>query len=282
MIGDTPTLAPMLPTPTGWFPDPWNASGVRFWDGHAWTGYAAVPAPAPQPHPVLPIRAAWGAVITMLVSLTASRYLLKAIAGFEWPIFVYVSITAFIGYVPSLLWCWYASRRWGTGHFRSDVGFRTRWVDVGWGPVTWGACLVAQVVVVLMVVGLRIPFISNIKDVSELRADRGYVVSLLVLAVVAAPIAEEIVFRGVVLRGLLSRHGPVVAIGLQGALFGLAHFDPVRGSGNIGLILVLSSVGGVLGCAAYFLRRIAATMLAHAILNGVVMTLALTGWPQTR
>lgn len=267
----------MLPTPTGWFPDPWNSAGVRFWDGRAWTGHAATPAPAPLPHPSLPVRAAWGAVATLIVSLIASRYLLEAISGFGWPIAVYVAIVATIGYVPALLWCWHASRRWGTGHFRADVGLRGRWVDAGWGPVTWGACLVTQIVVGVIVVLLRIPFTSNVKDVTDLRTDRGYVLSLLVLAVVAAPLAEEIVFRGVVLRGLLSRTGAVVAVGLQGVLFGMAHFDPIRGTGNVGLILVLSAVGCVLGGAAYLTRRLAPTMIAHAILNAVAMALALSG-----
>lgn len=272
----------MLPTPTGWFPDPWNGAGVRFWDGRAWTGYAAVPVPGHEPHPTLPIRAAWGAVITLLVSIIASRYLLKAISVFAWPIAVYVAILAVVGYAPALVWCWHASRRWGTGRFGADVGLRARWVDAGWGPVTWGACLVAQVVVGVVVVALKVPFTSNIKDVSQLHADRGYVVSLLVLAVVAAPIAEEIVFRGVVLRGLLSRYGAVVAVGMQGVLFGLAHFDPIRGAGNLGLILVLGSVGCVLGGAAFLIRRIVPTMIAHAILNGIAMTLALTGWLSPR
>jgi membrane protease YdiL (CAAX protease family) len=271
----------MLPTPNGWFPDPWNSAGVRFWDGRAWTPYVAVPVPSPQPHPSLPIGAAWGAVVTLLVSVTASRYLLKAISGFEWPIAVYVAIVAVIGYLPALLWCWHASRRWGTGRFRADVGLSARWVDAGWGPVTWLACLMTQIVVGVLVVVLKIPFTSNIKQVSKLPADRGYVVSLLVLAVVAAPIAEEIVFRGVVLRGLLSRNGAVIAVGVQGVLFGLAHFDPIRGTGNIGLILVLSAVGCVLGGAAFLIRRIAPTMIAHAILNGLAMALALSGWLST-
>jgi membrane protease YdiL (CAAX protease family) len=268
----------MLPTPTGWFPDPWNQSGVRFWDGRAWTGYAAVPDPARSPHPALPVRAAWGAVVTLLVSLVCSRYLLEAISGFEWPIAVYVVILGIIGYVPALTWCWYASRRWGTRHFRADVGFTAKWSDFGWGPVTWLSCLITQVMVAGLVVALKIPFTSNVKKVSDVHADRGYVVSLLVLAVLAAPIAEEIVFRGVVLRGLLSRNGPVLSIGVQGALFGLAHFDPVRGKGNIGLILVLGSVGCVLGGAAYLFRRLAPTMIAHAIVNGIAMAIALSGW----
>ena len=42
--------------PPGWYDDPWDASRIRWWDGHQWTGYAAVhPAPStpsisiPQP-----------------------------------------------------------------------------------------------------------------------------------------------------------------------------------------------------------------------------------------
>jgi uncharacterized protein len=268
----------MLPTPTGWFPDPWNPSSVRFWDGRMWTGYTAHRPSAPEPHAVLPIRAAWGAVATLIVSVVASRYLVKSIVGFHWPIAVYVSILGIIGYAPSMVWCWHVSRKWGTGHFRADVGLRARWADAGWGPVTWGACLVAQVIAGVAVLALKIPFASNTEGIDKVRADRGYVISLLVLAVVAAPIVEEIVFRGVVLRGLLSRNGAVAAIAVQGVLFGMAHFDPVRGTGNIGLIIVLSSVGCVLGGAAYLFRRIAPTMIAHAILNGIAMTLALSGW----
>ena len=267
----------MLPTPTGWFPDPWNSEGVRYWDGRHWTGLVAVPPPARVPHPVLPARAAWGAVVTLIVSLVAGRYLLEAISGFEWPIAVYVAIVATVGYMPSLLWCWYASRRWGSGRFLADVGLRARWVDAGWGPLTWLSCLFAEIIVSVVVISLRIPITSNVKDTAEFHNDRGYVISLLVLAVVAAPIAEEIVFRGVVLRGLLSRSGAVVAVGAQGVLFGMAHFDPIRGAGNIGLILVLSSVGWVLGGAAFLTRRLAPTMIAHAIFNGVVMALALSG-----
>jgi membrane protease YdiL (CAAX protease family) len=272
----------MLPTPTGWFPDPWNDAGVRYWDGRAWTGLVAPASQEPQPHPVLPIKAAWGAVGILLVSVIASRYLLKAIAGFHWPIAAYVAILGVAGYAPSMLWCGYASRRWGTGRFRADVGLQARWVDAGWGPVIWIASLVAQIVVGVLVLALKIPFISNTRDISELSADRGYVVSTLILAVVAAPVIEEIVFRGVVLRGLLSRYKAPLAVGLQGGLFGLAHFDPIRGAGNIGLLLVLTVVGVVLGGAAYLLRRLAPTMIAHAILNGLAMALALSGWmPKT-
>ena len=62
---------------------------------------------------------------------------------------------------------------------------------------------------------------------------------------------------------------------MQGVLFGLAHVDPARGAGNIGLVLVLAAVGVAFGGAAYLLRRIGPTIIAHAIFNGVVMAVVL-------
>ncbi len=79
------------------------------------------------------------------------------------------------------------------------------------------------------------------------------------------------------MRGFLSRLGPVAAIALQGLLFGFAHSDPVRGAGNLGLGLVLSAVGIALGTSAYLLRRIGPTVIAHAIFNGVVLLIILSG-----
>jgi hypothetical protein len=69
----------------------------------------------------------------------------------------------------------------------------------------------------------------------------------------------------------------VPAIALQGLLFGFAHADPVRGAGNLGLGLVLSGVGVALGTSAYLLRRIGPTIVAHAIFNGVVLLIILSG-----
>ena len=62
---------------------------------------------------------------------------------------------------------------------------------------------------------------------------------------------------------------------VQGAVFGVVHVDPVRGIGNIGLALVLAAVGVAFGGAAYLLRRIGPTIIAHAILNAVVLAIVL-------
>jgi membrane protease YdiL (CAAX protease family) len=89
-------------------------------------------------------------------------------------------------------------------------------------------------------------------------------------------VVEEIIFRGLLQRGLLSALPPWLAIAVQGLLFGAAHVSPERGMGNIGLALVLGAVGVVFGAAAYLTRRLAPTMVAHAIVNAVAMAVVLS------
>jgi membrane protease YdiL (CAAX protease family) len=51
-------------------------------------------------------------------------------------------------------------------------------------------------------------------------------VALFFLLVVVAPVTEELLFRGVILRGLLRRFHPWVAIGMSSALFAIVHLNP--------------------------------------------------------
>jgi membrane protease YdiL (CAAX protease family) len=225
----------------------------------------------------LPLAAAVGAVGVLTVSLLASKYLLDAVVGFRWPVAVYVVLLAAVGYGPSLWWCWFASRRWGTGRVGADVGLTPRFADIGWGPVIWLGAIGAQLAVGAVVVALGVPLVSNTEGIDEISADRTYVVSLVISAVVAAPIVEEMVFRGVVMRGLRSRMPMAAVVPVQGLLFGVAHVDPARGSGNIGLVLVLSGVGVAFGVAVALLGRIGPSIVAHAIFNAVVLLVVLSG-----
>ncbi len=225
----------------------------------------------------LPLVAAIGAIVVLSGSLILSKYLLDAIVEQGWPVAVYVLLLAGAGYGPSLWWCWFASRRWGTGELGADIGLRARVADIGWGPLVWLAAIAAQIAVGIVVVALDLPLVGNTEGLDEISADRTYVVSLVIAAVVAAPLVEEMVFRGVVMRGLLSRLPLVAVVVVQGVLFGLAHVDPVRGSGNIGLVLVLGGVGVAFGTATVIFGRLGPSIVAHAIFNGAVLVIVLTG-----
>lgn len=271
-----------LPPPTGWqagwYRDPYGYPLMRYYDGRAWTGHTMgvlTTKPDLGRHPVLPIGVALGAVAVLIASLIASRFLLDALVDLEWSIAVYTAIAVLVGYGPSIWWCWYASRRWGTGRPAHDLGLRFRWSDAGWGPIVWISAFAAELAMILLVDLTGIPLIPNTEPIGDLDADRTYVITLLIATVVAAPLVEEAVFRGLMLRGLLSRIAVVPAVAVQGVLFGLAHVDPVRGTGNIGLALVLSAVGVVLGGAAYLLRRLGPVIIAHALFNGFVVLIVL-------
>jgi membrane protease YdiL (CAAX protease family) len=101
----------------------------------------------------------------------------------------------------------------------------------------------------------------------------GPLTSLLLLAVLVAPLAEELFFRGFVFGGLRGRFGFAVASGLSAALFAFAH-------GMLHNALPLFAVGLV--CAVLYERHrsIAPCIATHAIFNlaSVILDL-LTGEP---
>jgi membrane protease YdiL (CAAX protease family) len=225
----------------------------------------------------LPVAAAVGAIVVLTASLVASKLLLDALIDLEWPVLVYVALLALLGYGPSVAWCRIVSRRWGSGRLRDDIGLRARWADLGWGPLVWLGAIGAQLAAASLVVAFDLPIANNTDAIESVGADRTYVVSIVITAVIAAPLVEEMVFRGVVQRGLRSRLPIALVVALQGVLFGAAHVDPVRGAGNLGLVLVLSGVGIALGVATALFRRLGPAIIAHAIFNGVVLVIVLTG-----
>lgn len=93
-------------------------------------------------------------------------------------------------------------------------------------------------------------------------------ISLPVLAVVAAPLFEEFIFRGLIFGGLRRSWGALPAIGASAALFAVVH-PPISMLPVFGLGL----------CAAWAYNRtrlLLAPMLAHAVYNAVVVAYQVT------
>jgi membrane protease YdiL (CAAX protease family) len=178
---------------------------------------------------------------------------------------------ALVAYGPPVGFCVYAARRWGSGGGRrNSLGFRFRPVDLGWGPLTWLCVLFGQIFVVLLIRATHIPLASNVPDLKRQALDSRFV-WLAILAIVIAPLCEELLFRGVLFRAFRSRLALGWAAAAQGLLFGLAHVQPAFGMGNIGLVLMLTWVGTALGLAAEHFRRIWPGIIAHASLNGLAV-----------
>lgn len=81
-----------------------------------------------------------------------------------------------------------------------------------------------------------------------------------ITVVILAPIAEEVIFRGIIFRKLLKTNTAAVAIVAQALLFAFYHFNIVQG------IYVLP-IALVLGYTAYKFQSVLPGMLIHAVNN---------------
>lgn len=94
-------------------------------------------------------------------------------------------------------------------------------------------------------------------------------IALVVLAICAAPIAEECFFRGMLFNKLRRHMSPFLAVPLQGVIFGLVHpFGPLH-------IALISVIGIFLGVVYLWRKTIITSMFMHAFLNSAALALML-------
>lgn len=247
--------------------------GVRWWDEHG-PGPDRVDSTASA----FGVRDAVSAVAVMLVSLLAAQITVIVLEPFDLPLAVLVGLLVVIGYGPPALWSVRLGRRAGGpgGAAAAVLGWAWRWSDIGWGALVWLSAVVAQVIVAVALESAGVPLSSNTEGLDS-SVPTGYLVATALAAVIAAPLVEELVFRGVVQRALIGRLGVAAAIVVQALVFGAVHANPAFGSGNIGLVAVLSVVGAAFGVGAHLTGRLGTSIVAHAIFNSVVLVIVLTG-----
>ena len=94
--------------------------------------------------------------------------------------------------------------------------------------------------------------------VLEMASDQGLL--MVIALVIAAPILEELIFRGIMLDGLLRIYSPTKAVIVSSLLFGLIHLNPAQFVGG-------ALVGGFMGWVYVHTRSVLATILIHASFN---------------
>jgi len=171
----------------------------------------------------------------------------------------------------NLLAMWYLSVRNGTGSFRNDFGLDLELKD-WWGiPAGFGL----QIAVVLLTAPLLqwlFPEGAPQQEVASLTEDTTTLVErLLIVAMVgiAAPVVEEMLFRGMLLSRLIRSMRPGWAVLAQAVLFAAIHLlDPSAVAALPGLVII----GAVLGYAAIRTGSLSLPITLHA---GVNLTAAL-------
>ena len=234
----------------------------------------------------LPPRAAAMVLVGFATTLALSALILAVARswtashpGLEW-LQVLTTLGAVVAqYGVMIGLCLLVSRCWGTASLRADLGMSWRARDLPDGLVGWlaGMGLVAVLLSALRATG--IPFVSNNPLAGgsrggELGLPQGAAVALVgVIMVVVAPVLEELLFRGVLLRALAGWWPTPWALLAQAVAFGCFHVSAGRGWGNVGLVVVLSGVGLMLGVLTHRRAgRLGSAMVAHALHNAVAFS----------
>ena len=260
----------------GWHDDPWKVAARRWHDGYGWTGH--VDGRARPAEVVLPLRTGLvGIGVLLAFLLLERRFMADIIRPLSLGTTVSICMSILVAYGIPLAAVLYVVGRTGLGTRREQLGFRARWLDLAIGPGCWLAIAMGNGVLIIALRLAGVPFTSNVRGIEGdgQQIPRGLLVILLVFI---APVVEEVIFRGLLLRALRSRLPIWAAVGVQGVLFGAVHATPAYGRGNIGLVLVLSWAGIVLGVLAVVFRRIGPCIVTHMVLNGIVALFVITGW----
>lgn len=190
------------------------------------------------------------------------------------PAWVVVSelVGLWIGFVGAVV---VASRTSGTGNVWRDMGLRFRASDV---PLGAAIGLAGQFI---LLPALYLPLEHVVPKLDQRLsepakhltggfpgADLAVIAALTVLVV---PVVEELVFRGLFLRGALRAFagfgrvaGPALAMVLTGIAFALAHLELLQ-------ILGLGAFGILLSYVAYRAGRLGPCIVAHATFNLVAV-----------
>lgn len=176
---------------------------------------------------------------------------------------------------------WLASYTRGTGSIRRDMGLHLKlWPDLPLG-------IVLGVAGQFLVSALYLPFSNDNKHFAHqldkpanklLGGAHGIgILGLILVIMVGAPLFEELLFRGVIMRALerlFGRWGQKAGTfgGILGSaiLFGLAHVEPLQFFG-------LAAFGVILAVLAHYYKRLGPDMVAHSAFNGVALTVYLLG-----
>ena len=187
-----------------------------------------------------------GTLVTLVVPAIAGIVAFLA-AGWEgaadvplWGVAL-LQIPLWAGLLGAPLW---ATNLKGRRSLAEDFGLRMRWTDV---PLGLGVGLVAQVALGIVVrilydlLGIDLDKVGeSAEQLTESAVDAVGVVLLVLVVVVAAPVFEELFYRGLWLRAVARRYGTVVGVLLSSFVFAAIHFQPYDFPALFGFALVLA------------------------------------------
>ncbi|KZX20799.1 CPBP family intramembrane glutamic endopeptidase [Rathayibacter tanaceti] len=305
-----PPPDPATLEPDGALPTPWSAPDARRFApptgapfDAADTGRPVAAAQPSEPRPSVDApyssllylpdpRVRWGlptAVLT-IVGIVLPLAILILLLGFG--VLPYSPGLVFAGslasYLVALVVPFAASRLRGLRSLAADFGLRFRWVDV---PIGIGLGLGVRAAI-LTVLTAFLPFLQDAQSNLTSEPDPlWFVLSTVLIPVVVAPVVEEILCRGVVMRAVRNRmlrrpagsvppsHGQrawamLFSILASTAVFALLHGHQMVNPATVATLGVTTVLAGLAhGWIATVTGRLGAAIVSHATLNASAVLL---------
>ena len=175
-----------------------------------------------------------------------------------------VRTSLFTGLVLYALTALWVLGRSASLRIRPFTGLGPNWaVGAAEGAVVGGVAAVVLVGVLRLVTGH--PVLDPSAAYLASQGSWGALLLGFVVIVVAAPLVEELVFRGFMAESY-RRHGPRLAIILSAGAFSLAHLSPAQ----LRYYLLMGVALGVV----YWRRGLVGSIATHAVFNGVLLAVA--------
>lgn len=207
------------------------------------------------------------ALVTLAYAIGALLWTVPGMVSLLTPPPVGVAVVALV--VAGFLW-WHAPPGHGSAAREQRTRFRTgRWVR---GHARVAALTVTMIPfqLSLLVVMMALGWTSGGEQGSffddYLKRPWGWTV-IWALAVGAAPVIEEVFFRGRIQRMLERQMGPAPAIAVTAAVFALSHF-------HLSGVPDFFASGVVLGVAVFATRSVWAGVVMHATWNAVALAIS--------
>jgi len=151
----------------------------------------------------------------------------------------------------------------GIAHWQRSKITPIKTYDLSFGSVKLMTLIALSTIGIL--IGLTIPIVNSLyipefmKEIMlQLASQKG--IFSFVAIVIAAPVIEEFVFRGIILDGLLRKHSPIKSILISSILFGVVHLNPWQ-------FISALILGAFSGWVYYRTRKLILSILIHSVNN---------------
>ncbi len=174
--------------------------------------------------------------------------------------------------IPPLLGLVFVRRLGGPGALaalglRGDQPVRRAAFGIAAVAAVLPVCVAVMILSAILFALLGVPQqVHPLLEVLEVRPSPWAIVGVILQAVVLAPLAEEFLYRGVLMWPLVRGLGAAPALLVSSAVFGLVH-APAQPQA----VLPLGILGAVLGYVAYRTRSLVPAVAGHAAFNALMV-----------